>query len=529
MTTPPRSTPGEVYLVGSGPGDPGLVTWRAVECLQRADIVLYDYLANPAVLKHACVSAELVCLGHHGTGRLLAPDEIIARMLDEAQRGKTVVRLKGSDPSIFGRGGDETEALRGAGIPFEIVPGITTALAVAAFCEIPITHHEDASAVALITGQERHDKAAPCLDYGALAKFPGTLVFYMGVTSAAQWSGALIEHGKPPETPVAIIRRCTWTQQQAVRCTLGTVAETVRRQGLRPPAVFVVGKVVDRAPRLAWFAARPLFGQRVLVIDSPGTSQNLRDRLAALGVDVIARPAIQITDPPDWAPVDVALNRLAWYDWLIFTSGSEVEHFFRRLFEQGGDLRRLGCPKLAAGDSGAAERLAHYHLRADMATDRFPAESLAQELAGQAEGRRFLLVGSSPGWQTLADELRERRGHVDQIVVCDSVGVADPDSDVARALQSDEIDWITVTSPAAARSLAWLYGDALRRTRLASIGPLTSETLRDLGHEPAAEASPQTMAGLVDAIRQRSNPQRPAPEAEDAGSGHGSERFRTNG
>ena len=254
MTTPPRSTPGEVYLVGSGPGDPGLVTWRAVECLQRADIVLYDYLANPAVLEHACASAELVCLGHHGAGRLLAPDEIIARMLDEARKGKTVVRLKGGDPSIFGRGGDETEALRGAGIPFEIVPGITAALAVAAFCEIPITHHEDASAVALITGQERHDKAVPCLDYGALAKFPGTLVFYMGVTTAAQWSEALIEHGKPPETPVAIVRRCTWTQQQAVRCTLGTVAETVREQGFRPPAVFVVGKVVDRAPRLSWFA-----------------------------------------------------------------------------------------------------------------------------------------------------------------------------------------------------------------------------------------------------------------------------------
>ncbi len=256
MVTPSHNTPGIVYLVGAGPGDPGLITWRAVECLRQADIVLYDYLVNPAVLVHVRASAELVCLGHHGAGRALAPDEINARMLEEAQKGKTVVRLKGGDPSVFGRGGDETKALRNAGIAFEIVPGITAALAVAAFCEIPITHHEDASAVALITGQERHDKTESCLDYAALAKFPGTLVFYMGVTTAAQWSAALIEHGKPSDTPVAIVRRCTWTQQQVVRCALATVAETVRKLGLRPPAVFVVGTVVDHAPRLSWFAAR---------------------------------------------------------------------------------------------------------------------------------------------------------------------------------------------------------------------------------------------------------------------------------
>lgn len=256
MTTPPRSTPGTVYLVGAGPGDPGLMTLRAAECLRQADLVLYDYLVNPAVLEHAWAGAELVCLGHHGTGRVLSPDEIIARMLDAARQGKTVVRLKGGDPSVFGRGAEETEALRLAGIPFEIVPGITAALAVAAYCEIPITHHDDASAVALIAGQERHDKTAPCLNYGALAGFPGTLVFYMGVTRAAEWSTALVEHGKPPETPVAIVRRCTWPEQQVFRCTLETVTETVRERSLRPPAVFVVGNVVNRAPQFSWFTAR---------------------------------------------------------------------------------------------------------------------------------------------------------------------------------------------------------------------------------------------------------------------------------
>jgi len=257
MTPAACGTPGNVYLVGAGPGDPDLITLRAVECLRRADVVLYDYLVNPAVLEHAPASAELVCLGHHSTGRACSPEEIVARMLDEARKGRTVVRLKGGDPSIFGRGADEAEALRGAGIPFEIVPGITAALAAAAFCEIPITHHQDASAVALVAGQERHCKAVSCLDYGALASFPGTLVFYMGVTRAAEWSAALLAHGKPPETPVAIVRRCTWSEQQMIRCTLGTVAKTIQEHELRPPAVFVVGKVVDRAPERSWFAEHP--------------------------------------------------------------------------------------------------------------------------------------------------------------------------------------------------------------------------------------------------------------------------------
>jgi uroporphyrinogen III methyltransferase/synthase len=257
MTAKPSVAPATVYLVGAGPGDPGLITLRAVECLGRADVVLYDYLVNPAVLTHAAASAELVCLGHHSTGRALTPDEINARMLDEARKGRTVVRLKGGDPSVFGRGADETEALHDAGIPFEIVPGITAGLAVAAYCEIPITHHDDASAVALIAGRERRSKTTPCLDYGALAEFPGTLVFYMGVTRADEWSRALIARGKSPQTPVAIVRWCTREQQKMIRCTLATVAEVVAEHKLRPPAVFVVGKVVDRAPQLSWFDAQP--------------------------------------------------------------------------------------------------------------------------------------------------------------------------------------------------------------------------------------------------------------------------------
>jgi uroporphyrinogen III methyltransferase/synthase len=494
------SSPGIVYLVGAGPGDPGLITLRAMECLRRADLVLYDYLVNPAVLEHASASAELVCLGHHSTGRSLAPEAIVAGMLEAARSGRTVVRLKGGDPSIFGRGGDETEALRRAGLPFEIVPGVTAGLAAAAFCEIPITHHDDASAVAFVAGQERHCKKAPSLDYGALAAFPGTLVFYMGVTTAAQWSGALIAQGKPADTPVAIIRRCTWAQQQMVRCTLATVAETVERMGLRPPAVFVVGRAVDRAPHPPWFAARPLFSTCVLVAGSPRTCQPIRARLAALGADVIAQPAIRITDPPDWAPVDAALDQLQQYDGLIFTSGNGVDYFFERLFRSGGDLRRLGSPRLAVLGADTAERLGQYHLRADVVCEPLPGGSPVQALAAELGGQRLLLAGANGDRHVVAIGLEQNGARVDQIVVYDTVDAEGPDPEVATALRSGEIHWVAVTSSATARSLARLYGDGLRNARLASVNSTTSAALSELGYEPTVEASPQTAAGLVEAI-----------------------------
>jgi uroporphyrinogen III methyltransferase/synthase len=463
-------------------------------------LVLCDYLANPAALEHASASAELLCLGHHASGRTLSPNEITASMLEGARQGKTVVRLKGGDPSVFGRGVDEIEALRNAAIPYEIVPGITAGLAAAAFAEIPITHHNVASAVALITGQERRNKVESRLDFGKLAGFPGTLIFYMGVTKAAEWSEALIEHGKPSETPVAIVRWCSWAKQRTFRCTLETVAEFIRDQGLRPPVLFVVGDVVGHAPQLSWFAARPLFGRRVLVSGSPSTSDKLRLQLARMGADVIAQPAIRISPPDDWAPVDGALERLDQYDWLVFVSTNGVDYFFQRLFNRGGDVRRIGGVKLAAIGPGTAERLREYHLQADLVPEEYRAESLAAALVGEAEGRRFLLARASRGRQVLADKLEEAGAEVDQIVVYESSDVKDPDPDVATALSSGEIDWVIVASSATARSLVHLYGDALQHARLASISPLTSAALRDLGHEPATEASPHTTAGLVEAI-----------------------------
>jgi uroporphyrinogen III methyltransferase/synthase len=501
MTTSGTSKPpGIVYLVGAGPGDPGLVTLRAVECLGRADVVIYDYLVNPVLVRHAGPAAELVCLGRPTTGRTLSQAEINQRMVEAARNGRIVVRLKGGDPSVFGRGIDETGALRAAGIPFEVVPGITAGLAVGAYCEIPITHHEDASAIALITGRERDEKGESAIDHAALARFPGTLVFYMGVDKVTEWSQGLIGHGKPPETPVAVVRWCTRAQQQEIRCTLGTVANTVRDHGLRPPALFVVGKAGDRAPERSWFTERPLFGQRILVPGSQTTSEKLRHTLAELGADPITQPVIRINDPADWAPVDEALDRLERYDWLVFSSGNGVDYLLKRIAYRGGDVRWLGRIKLAAMGSGTAERLARYHLKADLIPAQFVAESLASTLVADAERKRFLLARASRGREVLAKELRQAGGHVDQIVVYDSVDVKEPDPEVAAQLAAGEIHWITVTSSAMARSLVNLYGDDLGSARIASIGPVTSSALREMGHEPSVEAMPQSIEGLVEAI-----------------------------
>lgn len=493
------NTPGTVYLVGAGPGDPGAITLRAVECIRTADYILWDYLVNPAIVEHASPSAELVHLGKPKTGRALTPDEITALMLEAAKAGRSVVRLKSGDASIFGRGADEMDALREAGIPFEVIPGITAGLAVAAYCEIPVTHHADASAVALVTGRERDDKTDIQLDKG-LAEFPGTLVFYMGVRKAPKWSRSLIEQGKPADTPVAIVQWCSRVQQQTVRCTLGTIAEAIEENGVRPPALFVVGSVVHHAPDTSWFEARPLYGSTVLVPGSTRTSAKLRDRLTSHGANVVLAPAIEITGPEDWTPVDTALDQLSKYGWLVFSSANGVDFLMQRLLDHGADVRRLGNIKLAAIGPGTAERLAEYRLRADLVPETFTAEALAEALSSHARGQHFLLVRASRGREVLADQLRAAGGQVTQIVVYASVDVEEPDTEVAEALARGDIDWVTVASSATAASLDRLYGPSLEKARLASISPLTSAALRELGYAPTAEASLHTMEGIADSI-----------------------------
>ncbi len=516
MSRSDSTIPGKVYLVGAGPGDPGLITLRGVQCLGRADLVLYDYLANPSILAHASPSAELVRIGH-AKGRWAMPEqEIHARMIDAARCGKTVVRLKGGDPAVFGRVAEETAALTAAGIPYEVVPGVTAALAAAIYSGIPITQGGRASAVAFVTGQERCGKSEPSLDYDALARFPGTLVFYMGITTAGQWSDALIRHGKSPRTPVAVIRRATRSDQEVHRTTLAEVAQVIARRDLHPPAIVVVGEVVDLAPPTSWFAARPLFGRRVLVTRPREQADGLLGPLTDLGAEVIVQPVIAIADPPDWNPVDAALARLEQYDWLVFSSANGVRALFDRLFAQGGDLRRLGAVKIAAIGPGTAEALERYHLHPDVLPEQFHAESLADALRSAAPGRRFLLPRASRGRQVLPEQLCAAGGQVEQIVVYSSSDIASADPDVVELLAAGRIDWVTVTSSSIARALAAMFGPALAKSRLASISPVTSDVLRQLGYPPAAEATCYTMQGMVEAIIAREA----SASSEGRGSGH---------
>ncbi|HTU24474.1 MAG TPA: uroporphyrinogen-III C-methyltransferase, partial [Pirellulales bacterium] len=447
----PQHAASKVYLVGGGPGDPGLLTLRGAECLARADVVLYDYLVNPRILRHAPPQAKLVCLGRHGVDHVWRQDEIDRRLVELAQAGKTVVRLKGGDPALFGHLVEEVAALRAAQIEYEIVPGITAAAALASHAGIPLTRRDAASAVALVTGRESDDKQQP-LDFAHLAAFPGTLVFYMGVTTVREWAGALVAAGKPADTPVAVVWRASQPEQRVLRTRLALLADDVERARLRPPALFVVGPTAAAADDLDWFSRRALFGASVLVPRPTRADDPLTRELEQLGAKVVAAPAIEIGPPADLAPLDGAIERLGSYRWLVFSSANGVEALLERVLATGRDMRAFAGVKLAAIGPGTAEALAGYHLRADLVPPEFRAESLADALAPQAAGGRCLLVRASRGREVLADRLRAAGATVDQVVAYSSIDAPGPHPVAARLLAEGSLDWIAVTSSAIARS-----------------------------------------------------------------------------
>jgi uroporphyrinogen III methyltransferase/synthase len=312
-----------------------------------------------------------------------------------------------------------------------------------------------------------------------------------------------MENGKPGDTPVAVVQWCSRARQQTVRCTLETVAQVVGERGLRPPSLFVVGKVVDHAPSLSWFEERPLFGTSVLVAGSRRTASKLRQRLSSLGAEVLTQPAIRVTDPPDWSPVDAALGKIGEYDWVVFTSANGVDYFLGRVLESAGDVRALSPVKIAALGSGTVARLADYHLRADMAPAKVDVPSLADSLIERAPGGAFLLARASGDRPVLAEELEDRGAAVDQIAVYSTVEFEEANPDVADALAAGEVSWITVTSSPTARSLVRIYGESLKKSRIVSISPLTSATLQELGYDPEMEASPHTLEGMVAVLLSR--------------------------
>jgi len=495
---------GKVYLVGAGPGDPGLLTLRGRELLARADLVLYDYLANPHLLKHARTEAELSCLGRHGQakgrGRIVEQEHVHRQMICAAQAGKQVVRLKGGDPSVFGRMGEEVAALETAGIAHELPPGATAALAASTYSGVPLTHRDHASCVALITGQESNLKAGSTLDMAGLAQFPGTLVFYMGVTTAPDWSRELIAQGKPAATPVAIVRHASLPSQQVIASTLGELDQTLAPGKLRPPAIIIVGEAVAARATLEWFTSRPLFGRQVLVTRPEHQAAGLTAQLAELGASVLLQPAISISEPPNWNDIDEVIERISEFDWLVFSSVNGVNYFLERLLETGNDLRSLAGINLASVGPATTEALASYHLRADLQPDEHRAEALADALSEEASGKRFLLLRASRGREVLADTLQSAGAKVEQVVAYESSDVAAPNEEVIKAMAEHKIDWILVTSSAIARSMVAMFGEQLLHTQLAAISPITAEVLSEAGYTPAVIAEEYMTDGLLTAI-----------------------------
>jgi uroporphyrinogen III methyltransferase/synthase len=500
---------GVVYLVGAGPGDPGLLTRRGEAVLGLADVVVYDHLASPRLLDLAPPGAVRVCAGK-SIGHCTMPQDVInAALVEHARAGRTVVRLKGGDPYVFGRGAEEAEHLRASGVPFEVVPGVTAAVGVTAYAGVPVTHRDAASAVAFVTGHDDPEATGGRgrLDWDALARFPGTLVVYMGVTRLEALCRTLVRRGKPADTPAALIEAGTLPRQRTVAATLADLPRKAAEANFGPPALLVVGDVVARRPALRWFEERPLFGRRVLVTRPSDEAGRAAADLEALGAEVLLAPTVTIGPPADPSGLDRAIDRLDEFDWLVFTSANGVRYFLDRLRDRGRDLRALGRLKLAAIGPATAEALAAFRLRADLVPDEYRSEALAASLAERAAGRGVLLARADRGRTLLKDEL-ERVARVEQVAV-----YANADADalppaVAERLAEGSVDWITLTSSAITERLHALLPDRARplvgrSIRLASISPVTTATAERLGWHVAVEAREYTWPGLVQALTDR--------------------------
>jgi uroporphyrinogen III methyltransferase/synthase len=494
-----------VFLVGAGPGHPELLTVRAVACLALADLVLYDKLVPAPILDYAPAAAERICVTELAGCHVERGPHIHQTMIEAARQGRRVVRLKGGDPFIFGRGGEEAEVLRQADIPYEIVPGITAGVGAAAYAGIPLTHREYASAVAFVTGHENPGKPESALDWAALARFPGTLVIYMGFARLPQVVRALLQHGKPGDTPAAVVQLATTGDQRTVEAPLRDLPAAVQTAGLAAPAIVLIGAVVALRSRLAWFERRPLFGKRILVTRPRHQMGELVQRLVQLGAVPLVLPVVAIREPSDWTAVDRALARLADYQWLVFTSANGVRALVRRLRQTGRDLRSLGSLRLAAIGPGTAEALREHYLEPDLVPPEFRSESLATSLKGCAAGQRILLARADRGRDLLRQEL-SAVAMVDQVAVYSQVDAVDAGSDVFNAVRRGEVDFIPLTSSNIARALVRAFDPICRarvetgQVKLVSISPVTSAAIEELGLSVAAEAADYTIRGLVDAL-----------------------------
>jgi uroporphyrinogen III methyltransferase / synthase len=497
---------GKVFLIGAGPGDPGLITVKGKECISRADVIIYDYLASPSLLAFAEPSAEQIYVGKKGGDHTLSQDGINSLLVEKASQGLIVARLKGGDPFIFGRGGEEAEVLIQAGIPFEVVPGVTSAIAAPAYAGIPLTHRKFTTTLAFVSGHEAPGKEKSSINWESLANGIGTLVFLMGVKNLPYIVTSLIGHGKPPETPVALVRWGTTTRQQTVTGTLDTIVDNVAKAGLKSPSIIIVGEVVKLRESMNWFEKKPLMGRRIIVTRAREQASDLVKLLSELGAECLEFPTITIVPPKDFHLLDRAIDDIASYDYLVFTSVNGVTFFFERLFEKGLDVRRLGHIRTATIGPATSARLRQFGITSDIIPESYRAESVITAFKKEpVQGKKILLPRAKEARPILPVELSKMGAIVDEIVTYTANPVLKNADELIQNLESSSIDMITFTSSSTVTNFKALipeerFATLMKNVTIASIGPITSETASTLGFHVDVTAEEFTIPGLVAAI-----------------------------
>ena len=503
--------PGTVYLVGAGPGDPGLLTVRAGELLSRADLVLYDALCNPALLAQAPAGAETIYVGKRSAEHAIPQEELNQLLVEKANEGKMIVRLKGGDPFVFGRGGEEAQELAAAGVPFEIVPGISSSVAAPAYAGIPVTHRDHCSSYTIITGHERPEKGGEsAIDWANLAGHPGTKIVLMGVERLPQIAKQLIDHGMAGDTPVALVRWGTTGRHETLTGQLDSIGEAIQKAGFKAPAVTIIGTVVNLRKELSWFEQRPLLGQRIVVTRTRQQASALSARLTELGGDVLEIPTIKIEAPEDKERLKDGMLGLGTYKWLVFTSPNGVDRFFDYFFKAFDDLRDLGGCRIAAIGPATAAKLKALHLKVDLMPGEYTAVGVARAFAENGEfsieNENIALFRAQEANPDLPVELEKLNAIVDDIPVYKTVPETEDRTGAVARMEGDGAQWITFTSSSTVENFDARFG--LVKTlethsmQAISIGPETTKTLKALGVKPAAEADPHTIPGVVEALLQ---------------------------
>ena len=494
---------GTVYLVGAGPGDLGLVTLRAKECTENADVIVYDHLANPEMLSWARDDAEIIYAGKE-PGESRTQHEINTLLIDKARQGKQVVRLKGGDPFVFGRGAEEAQTIADAGIPFEIVPGITSAIAGPAYAGIPMTHRAHNSHVTFFTGHEDPAKAESAIDYAALAKLGGTQVMLMGVERLGSITSEMLKQGVRGDLPVALVRSATTGQQETLIGTLSDIAQKTVASNFKAPAVAVFGEVVGLRDSLNWYEKRPLLGKRIVVTRTRKQASVLSNKLRALGAHVIELPTIRTEPPSDLREFAELVQEAHMYDWVVFTSANGVDAFFDVFFKLYDDAREIGGARVAAIGPATAQRVKDFHLHVDLQPEEFVAEAVVKEFKKQEsiENLRLLLVRAEKARDVLPKELSGAGAIVDEAFAYRTVPETRDTSGARRRLAQEGADLITFTSSSTVENFLALGLPWPKGMRIASIGPVTSKTARDQGLKVDVEARRHDIDGLVQAIRE---------------------------